>query len=112
MGRYDDYRILTNASEYYKPLRQERDVKFIKHYETPVLHHPTRSQRRKTITTNYIWKYGDRLYNLADKHYNSPRHWWVIAWYNGYGTEADIPNGAILYIPLKLESALNALGVS
>tara|TARA_Y100000310_G_scaffold12935_1_gene13294 strand:- start:38 stop:316 length:279 start_codon:yes stop_codon:yes gene_type:complete len=92
-------------------LRQKRGVKYIKQYETPVLNNPTRSQRRKITTTKHLWKYGDRLYNLADTYYSSPRHWWVIAWYNGYGTEADIENGTLLYIPLKLEEALAVLGV-
>ena len=111
MGRYSNYRILTNASAYYRFLRQKRGVKYIKQYETPVLNNPTRSQRRKITTTKHLWKYGDRLYNLADTYYSSPRHWWVIAWYNGYGTESDIENGTLLYIPLKLEEALAVLGV-
>jgi len=112
MGRYDKYRILTNASDYYKPLREERGVKFIKQYETPKLLNPSRATRRRITTTKHLWKYGDRLYNLANQYYSDPRYWWVIAWWNGYGTEADIQNGALLYIPLKLDAALTALGVS
>jgi len=112
MGRYDKYRILTNASDYYKPLREERGVKFIKQYETPMLRNPSRAVRRRITTTKHLWKYGDRLYNLANQYYSDPRYWWVIAWWNGYGTEADIQNGALLYIPLKLDAALTALGVS
>jgi|TARA_Y100000034_G_C6614997_1_gene267940 hypothetical protein len=112
MGRYDKYRILTNASDYYKPLREERGVKFIKQYETPKLLNPSRAVRRRITTTKHLWKYGDRLYNLANQYYSDPRYWWVIAWWNGYGTEADIQNGALLYIPLKLDAALTALGVS
>ncbi len=112
MGRYSKYRILTSASEYYKFLRQERGVKFIKHYETPVLANPTVRQRANLTTTTHIWKYGDRLYNLADQYYNDSRYWWVIAWYNSYGTEADIPNGVVIRIPLDLVSALSMIGVS
>jgi len=112
MGRYDKYRILTNASEYYASLREGRNAKFIRHYETPTLNNPTVAQRRQVVTVKHIWKYGDRLYNLADQYYNDTRYWWVIAWYNGYGLEGDIRNGAIIHIPVNLESALRALGVS
>jgi|TARA_Y100000034_G_scaffold99816_1_gene122819 nucleoid-associated protein YgaU len=112
MGRYDKYRILTNASEYYKPLREERGVKFIRQYETPILHNPTIRQRTQLTTAKHVWKYGDRLYQLADQYYNDTRYWWVIAWYNGYGTEADIRNGNVIRIPLNLADVLTVLGAS
>ena len=111
MGRYNKYRILVNDSEYYKPLRAERGLKKILHYETPTIHNPTKLQRMNTITTKHIWKYGDRLYQLADQYYGDSRFWWVIAWYNGFGAEADIYNGAVIRIPLNIEEALKVLGV-
>jgi len=111
MGRYDKYRILTNASKYYEPLRKERHLKAVRHYETPMLRQPSDAARRKLTAIKHVWKYGDRLYNLAHKHYGDSRLWWVIAWYNGFGTEADIYNGALLNIPLNLEETLKALGV-
>ena len=52
-----------------------------------------------------------RLDHLANKFYKNPRYWWVIAWWNSYPTEAEIPLGARLAIPLSLEDALSALGV-
>ena len=110
MGRYDKYRILTNSSKYYEPLRKERDLKAIRHYETPMLRHPTGRQRQRLTTVKHVWKYGDRLYNLADKYYNDSRMWWVIAWYNGYGNESEIYNGALLRIPVNLAEALKVLG--
>ena len=112
MGRYNKDRILTNASEYYKPLREERGLKTIRQYATPVLKNPTVAQRKRLKTTKHIWKYGDRLYKLADQYYNDSRFWWVIAWYNGYGCEADIYNGAVIRIPLNLGDTLKVLGVA
>ena len=111
MGRYDKYRIIINESEYYKPLREERGLKRIVQYETPQLRNPSVRQRMNMVSTKHIWKYGDRLYQLADQYYGDARYWWVIAWYNGFGVEADIYNGAVLRIPLNIEEALKVLGV-
>ena len=108
MGRYNKYRVLNNASEYYAPLR--RGIKNLRHYETPRLHNPTIAQRMSLTTNTHIWKYGDRLYNLADQYYGDSRYWWVIAWYNGFGAEADIYNGALIRIPLNIADALKVLG--
>ena len=109
MARYKQTRILINASEYYSPLRTERGLKKMIHYATPVLHNPTIKQRAKIITTNHIWKYGDRFYKLADVHYGDVLFWWVIAWYNGYPTEAEVPLGTRLSIPVSLEDGLRVL---
>jgi nucleoid-associated protein YgaU len=111
MGRYNKDKILTNASEYYRHLREKRGVKVIRQYETPRLRNPTLKQRQKTKSTKHIWKYGDRLYKLADQYYGSSRYWWVIAWYNGVATEADLKLGQLIRIPLNLENAMKVLGV-
>ena len=50
-------------------------------------------------------------YKIANKYYGNPRFWWVIAWYNGYPTEADVKKGAYLEIPVNLEDALRILGL-
>jgi hypothetical protein len=110
-NRYDQFRILNNDSDYYAPLRKSRGLKNIQHYETPVLHHPGVIERAVTKSETHIWKYGDRFYNLADKYYGNVDFWWIIAWYNGYPTEADIRNGDVIEIPLSLEEATVALGL-
>jgi nucleoid-associated protein YgaU len=111
MGRYNKDKILICDSEYYKPLRDKRNTKFIRHYATPRLYHPTLSQRVAITSTTHIWKYGDRFYNLADKYYGDPRYWWVIAWYNHVPTEVNLSNGSTIQIPLNIETVLRALGV-
>ena len=110
MSRYNKTRILTNASEYYAPLRKSRDLKRVRQYATPQMRNPTVRQRGAIAKASHIWKYGDRLYQLAHKYYGDTRLWWVIAWYNGYGVEADILPGARLSIPLNVEKALKILG--
>ena len=110
--RYKKYRILTNDSDHYKALRDSRDANAIQHYETPVMHNPTVAERVSLVSNAYIWKYGDRLYKLADQYYADPRYWWIIAWYNALPCEAEITNGQVLYIPVNLESVLKTLGVA
>ena len=109
--RYNKARKLINSSDYYAPLRKSRDKKIIVHHATIKIKNPTVRERAGTKTNTYIWKYGDRLYNLSQQYYGDPRYWWVIAWWNGYGVEGAIKNGAKLYIPLNIEAALRVLGV-
>lgn len=110
-SRYYKIRKIFNNTEYYEPLRKSRDLKEIEQYATFPLRNPTISQRGATLTNSHIWKYGDRLYNLAYQYYGDTRYWWVIAWWNGYCMEAQINTGATIYIPLNLEEVLPVLGV-
>jgi hypothetical protein len=110
-SRYDNFRILNNDSDYYAPLRKSRGLKNIRHYETPILRHPGVLERAVLKSETHIWKYGNRFYNLADKYYGNVNYWWIIAWYNGYPTEADISNGDVIEIPLSLEEVSVALGL-
>jgi|TARA_E500000331_G_scaffold347084_1_gene386796 hypothetical protein len=111
MARNKNDRILTNSSEYYKSLRESRGLRAVSHYETPILYNPTVLDRSFISTQSHIWKYGDRYYNLAFDYYADPTLWWIIAWYNGYPTEAGIQNGAVIEIPINLEQVTRALGV-
>ena len=112
MPRYKKTSIVSNDTDYYEFLRKKRNIKRVIQYETPALRNPTAIDRALLVTTVHIWKYGDRLYKLADQYYNDSRFWWVIAWYNGYGTEADIRNGNVIRIPLNLADVLTVLGAS
>ena len=110
MPRYKNDRILNNTSRFYRFLREKRHVKNIRHYETAVLYNPDAIDRSSIATTTYVWGYGDRYYKLAHRFYKAPEYWWVIAWWNGRPTEADIENGMSISIPLDLEKALEILG--
>ena len=111
MSRYNKSKKVKNSSEYYEPLRKSRDLKSVTQYSTPKLYNPTVQDRISLTTTKHVWKYGDRLYKLAHQYYGDQDFWWVIAWYNGYPTEAHIKTGALLWIPLNIEKALKALRV-
>ena len=111
MSRYNSSKILNNSSEYYNFLRKKRDeIKRIKHFETPKLYHPGVGERTALATDTYIWRYGDRFYQLAYRYYGDVRYWWVIAWFNGTPTEVDIFPGDQIEIPINLENALKMLG--
>ena len=111
-SRYSKTLTINNNLEFYEFLRKKRgNVKNLRHHVTPIIKNPTVSERALLDTTSHIWKYGDRYYNLANKYYKNPQYWWVIAWYNGYPTEADVYPGDVIEIPLNLEQTLMILGV-
>lgn len=111
MARYNSYRILNNSNEYYKKLRQKRNKKNIKHFETPILRHPTIAERSSLETVAHVWTIGDRFYKLAEQYYENPQFWWIIAWYNGMPTEAHIFPGYQITIPLDIEQVINTFGI-
>ena len=112
MGRYQDTKRLINASDYYSFLRKKRnDKKRIIQYATPKLINPGPAARASLMTNAYIWKYGDRFYQVAHQYYGDSRLWWIIAWYNGYPTEAHIRKGDVIEIPISLEEVTTVLGV-
>ena len=108
--RYKKKYIVVNDSEYYAPLRQSRDLKTLRQYGTFPMRNPSLEQRMRVKTIDVQWTYGDRLYKMAHSFYGDSRYWWVIAWWNGYGLEADIKTGAYITIPVNIEEALKALG--
>jgi hypothetical protein len=112
MPRYNKQKKYLNDSNFYNKLKKRRGVKNLTHYGTPMLANPDYIDRSTVSTVGHIWKYGDRFYNLANQYYDDARFWWVIAWYNGYPTEADIRPGDYLDIPINITDALRVLGVS
>jgi len=49
---------------------------------------------------------------MANQYYGDVRFWWIIAWYNGAPTEANLKVGDAIEIPLNIEDALRVLGVA
>ena len=111
MSRYTNIPIANNKSDFYSPLAQKRGLKAIQQMNTVVLKNPQIFERIGLATDTHIWKYGDRFYKLAHTYYNDPQLWWIIAWYNGYPTEANAKIGDVLDIPLNLEEIIRVLEV-
>jgi nucleoid-associated protein YgaU len=107
MSRYNKSRLFTNESS----LVRARGKSSIRHHGTQILYHPTAEERSRIPTNKYIWKPGDRLFNVAYAFYGDPTLWWVIAWYNGRPTEADFYPGDYIEIPIDIEKTLNVLEV-
>ena len=110
-SRYRRTKKMINSSQYYRPLVESRGLRRLYQYETPILRRPSLAARRELITTKYVWKYSDKFYKLAGEWYKDSTQWWVIAWYNGYPTDAGITPGSIIFIPHDLDRARQALGV-
>jgi len=108
-SRYDNARIFTNDEELYEEFFDERDIKHIRQYRTAVLRQPTVADRARLQSIQHVWTVGDRLYKLAQKYYNDPTLWWVIAWYNQRPTEAQFSVGTVVYVPTPLGRVLSML---
>jgi len=108
--RYKNRQVARNTNELYESFIEERDLKVIRHYRTPVIAHPTSKQRRALLHTKVVWKQGDRFWKLSSEHYGSPNYWWVIAWYNQKPTEASLELGDTLLIPRPLDKVLEMAG--
>ena len=111
MSRYTNSKKVNNDLDFYSPLLEKRGIKSIQQLQTVIIKNPEIFERIQLKTDTYIWKYGDRFYNLAYTYYNDPQLWWIIAWYNGYPTEANVKTGDVLEIPISLEQIIQASGI-
>ena len=110
--RYNKRKRFTNGSDFYKRYFEDRHgVDFAEQYSTPVITYPSKTEFRSLKTIKHIWRFGDRLYKLADEHYGDPEYWWVISWFNKTPTEFHIEPGKVLLIPHPLNTAIRLSGV-
>jgi len=105
-SRHRKRKILLNDDESYIQQFKNRGVKSIKHLSTAEMSYPT-SDDLAGVTINFeIYKLGDRYYKFAQKYYNDPTYWWVIARFNQKPTENMLKLGDTLYIPTPLAKIL------
>ena len=110
MSRYINTTIKVNDLELYTRLRKERGIPGgLTQYNLTKLPKLTVADVQTIDSIGHVWTSGDRLYKLADKHYNDPKLWWIIAWYNSKPTEGHIALGALIQIPLPLERVYGVL---
>ena len=107
--RYKDRDILKNNNEIYKEVFRNRNVKFIRQFETPNFKYPSKDDLNKFDISTYIWQTGDSYYKLAYHFYGDSTAWWVIAKFNNKPTESHVKIGDTIYIPLPLPKVLNYL---
>jgi len=106
-SRYINRNIVRNNNELYKKVLEDRNIKYIRQYQSPTLAYPTANEMRRVQKVGHIWTRGDRFYKLAHKHYGESQYWWVIAWFNKAPTEAHVSLGDVVYVPLPLHTILN-----
>ena len=110
MSRYKNTTVKVNDLELYKKLRKERGIPGgLTQYNLVNLPTLTVTDVQSIDSVGHIWSSGDRLYKLADKYYNDPKLWWIIAWYNGKPTEGHFSLGDLIQIPLPLERVYGLL---
>jgi nucleoid-associated protein YgaU len=110
MSRYDFKPKAINNDDMYDKLFEKRGVRKINQYRTPKAKHVEQEVIDSIESTEYVWKYGDRYWQLAVKYYGDPKLWWVIAAYNRKPTELHIKLGETIRIPLVLADALQVIG--
>ena len=110
-SRYLNRKVTRNDNKLYKKFLEDRNVKYIRQFRSPILAYPTAREMGQLQKAGHIWTIGDRFYKLAHKHYGESQYWWVIAWFNKTPTEAHVSLGDVVYVPLPLHTILNLLKV-
>lgn len=102
--RYKNRKINYNNSELISKILELKNIDSIRHYISPQFKIPTYLDRIKIKTIGSVWKRGDKLSKYAEKYYNDPKLWWVIAMYNNKPTDAHFTIGDVFYIPTDLNN--------
>ncbi len=110
INRYSNRTIFKNNLEQYKETFRNKNINFIRQYETPTFVYPDVNNISRLETIKHIWKLGDRYYKLAYQYYGDSKDWWVIAKFNQLPTEFHINVGDVILIPTPLPLAVSLLG--
>lgn len=111
INRYRSREVFFNDSEQLSKLFREKNIKFVRHYETPNISAPTADQMSNLYLINHVWATGDRYYKLSAKYYGDPKDWWIIALFNNKPTESHIKIGDIIVIPTPLIEAITYFNI-
>ena len=114
ISRYNETLVLKNeAEEYtYSDIFKKRGVSSIDQYLTPELKYPSpQEMEEELILETEVWTVGSKYFLLADKYYNNPQYWWIIAWFNMSPLETDFQPGDVVTIPTPVEAILSSFGL-
>jgi len=109
--RYYDRQAYTNANSSYREILKNRNTSAPFQFVTPRFFYLSSDHISNLSTKVHIWKYGDRYYKLAQKHYDDPKLWWIIAYFNEKPTEGHVKLGDKLYIPFPIDLVLTYMGL-
>jgi len=110
MSRYSRRLVVYNDHELYEKQLEERDVKSIDQYTTPQFMYPSEEQSDLISYLVHPWSSRDKYYVLAQRYYNDPKLWWIIAQYNQAPTEQHLTEGQAIKIPYPLSAVYNYMG--
>ena len=110
MSRLNSRRRAKNRNEMYEKIFEDRGVKEIEQFVTPVLSNPSKEDIDRIPTIEYCWSYGDRYWYLASKYMGDPSLWWIIAKLNNKPAEFELQEGDKIKIPTNVAVALEVLG--
>ena len=110
MSRYKHRLVGYNNHELYQSHLEARDIVAIDQYITPTLIYPETSAFNLISFIPHTWSYRDKYYQLANRYYNDPSLWWIIAQYNQAPTEQHLVEGQVLRIPYPLSAVYSYLG--
>ena len=94
-----------NRNQQYKEIFDERGVKSIEQYRTPIL----KKIPDTVLTFDYVWKVGDTYNNLAHKFFRNRTYWYIIALINNKPTEAHLQEGEKIKIPYDVNLVLQVI---
>ena len=97
---------LNDDTNYRNVFFRNRDIEETYQYSLLGLTYPSIAAMAELNNMQLVWGATDKLYNISDDYYGSPNYWWIIAWYNKKGAEAEFEVGEIYYVPLPLEAVL------
>lgn len=111
MSRYVKRKILVNNTKQYKEddIFENRGVKKVSQYISPRFKSFTREQYNSIPYVRHYWTNGDRYWKLANKYYNDPTLWWIIARWNFAPTESHLEEGQEIRIPTDLQRTLELI---
>jgi|TARA_R110000824_G_scaffold197314_1_gene380733 hypothetical protein len=110
MSRLNSRRVAKNKNEMYEKILEDRGMKEVEQYVTPILSNPSKEEIARIPTITHYWTNGDRLWYLAVKYMGDQSLWWIIAKLNNKPTEAHFTEGDEVKIPTNVAVALEVLG--
>ena len=111
MPRYDKSTVKVTRKKNMNKILKDRDIKDrLFHYVTARQQSIPKANHDQLKVQAHIWNVGDRFYKLAQTHYNDPKLWWVVAWYNQKPTEGHVEIGDTILVPRNIDELLNTLG--
>lgn len=111
ISRYKKMNVIKNNDSDYKKVFSSRFGSLgLLQTGTTTFRKPTEKELMNIDYANETWSLGKRLYKLSYQYYGDSQYWWLIALFNGIGSESEINLGDIIKVPTPLDVVLNLYG--